>query len=192
MDTRSQRTKQGIAAAFMELLEDRPLAKITVTEICQRADINRATFYKHYLDVPDLHQQLEREILEEFEGFVRGKLLADAVPYREMLVDLLDFSARFGSRYYILCSENAASDLPAKFFRRMNSLVFPLLQERIPSISDQETAMLYQFVSQGSGSVLVQWLRRECDWTKEQIADFIMLVSGAAVQAVLDRRKEQS
>lgn len=192
MDVRSQRTRQLISDAFMELLEDKPAAKITVTEICQKANINRATFYKHYLDVPDLHEQLEQKILKEFEEFVQGKVLTDAVPYREMLVELLDFSARFGSRYYILCTENAASDLPAKSFQMLNSLVFPLMKERIPSISDQEAAMLYQFVSHGSGSMLVQWLRRECNWTAEQMADFIMLISGAAVQSVLNRRKEQS
>ena len=192
MDVRSQRTRQVISDAFMELLRDRTAAKITVTEICQIANINRATFYKHYLDVRDLHEQLEQEILGEFEEFLRGRVLKDALPYREMLVELLDFSARFGSRFYILCSENAGSELPAKSFQLLNSLFFPLMKERIPSISDQEAAMLYQFVSQGSGSLLVHWLRGECNWTKEQMADFIILVSGAAVQSVLDRRKEQS
>ena len=47
MDIRSKKTRQTIAKCFLELLGKTPVSKITVTEICAMAKINRATFYKN-------------------------------------------------------------------------------------------------------------------------------------------------
>ncbi|MBO5365138.1 MAG: TetR family transcriptional regulator, partial [Peptococcaceae bacterium] len=42
------RSKTMIRQAFLELLQEKPYEKITVTDIAQRADLNRSTFYAHY------------------------------------------------------------------------------------------------------------------------------------------------
>lgn len=65
-DRRTQKTRKAIYAALMELLTQKELHKVTVQEISDTADINRATFYKHFLDVYDLYDQLEQEILIEW------------------------------------------------------------------------------------------------------------------------------
>ena len=62
-DRRTLKTKKAICNAMMDLLTQKELHKVTVQEITDIADINRATFYKHYLDVYDLYDQLERDIL---------------------------------------------------------------------------------------------------------------------------------
>ena len=48
------RSRRFIRQAFMELLREKRLEKITVTDIVNRADINRSTFYAHYTDVKAL------------------------------------------------------------------------------------------------------------------------------------------
>ena len=45
------RSRRMIRQAFMDLLHEKPLEKITATDIIRRADINRSTFYAHYPDV---------------------------------------------------------------------------------------------------------------------------------------------
>ena len=51
MDLRVTKTQRAIRAAFLELREKKPLEKITVKELCQRAEILKSTFYDHYADV---------------------------------------------------------------------------------------------------------------------------------------------
>ena len=53
MDRRVKYTKMIIRETFINLLEKKNINKITVSEICKEADINRATFYRYYLDVYD-------------------------------------------------------------------------------------------------------------------------------------------
>lgn len=63
-DRRVRYTKKAIKDSFLELFESKPLEKISVTEICSHADINRGTFYSHYSDPYDLKEQLEEEFIE--------------------------------------------------------------------------------------------------------------------------------
>lgn len=63
-DRRVKYTKKAIKDSFLKLFETKPLEKISVTEICNNADINRGTFYSHYSDPYDLKKSLEDEFLE--------------------------------------------------------------------------------------------------------------------------------
>lgn len=47
-------TKQAIKAAFLELLDEKPLNKISVRDIVERCGINRNSFYYHFQDIPSL------------------------------------------------------------------------------------------------------------------------------------------
>ena len=49
-DARVRFTRKIIQETFLDLLKDKPISKITVKEICDKAKINRGTFYKHYQD----------------------------------------------------------------------------------------------------------------------------------------------
>ena len=60
---RTQRTKRAIYTAFAGLLSEKELHKITVQELVDRADIGRATFYTHYLDIYDLNDKIEGETM---------------------------------------------------------------------------------------------------------------------------------
>jgi len=62
-DRRVIYTKRVIRDSFLELLSEKPVEKISVTEICNNADINRGTFYAHYSDPYDLKQKLTEEIV---------------------------------------------------------------------------------------------------------------------------------
>ena len=66
----SLRSKKLINEALADLLQEKPFEKITVTDVVNRANINRGTFYAHYADIPDvvdhLIQQTFSSIREAF------------------------------------------------------------------------------------------------------------------------------
>lgn len=59
----SIRSKKLIRNALIQLLTEKPLEKITVTDIVKRADINRGTFYAHYADINELLKSVGDEII---------------------------------------------------------------------------------------------------------------------------------
>ena len=62
-DQRVRITKLLIKKTFTELLTKKPIQKISVKELCEKAGINRGTFYSHYEDIYDLLEKIENEIL---------------------------------------------------------------------------------------------------------------------------------
>lgn len=55
-DRRIRRTQEALRRALFELILDRGFEAVTVSEIAERADVGRSTFYKHYADKEDLLQ----------------------------------------------------------------------------------------------------------------------------------------
>ena len=51
LDIRIEKTERAIKQAFMELRREKPVEKIRVKELCDRACINKSTFYAHYQDI---------------------------------------------------------------------------------------------------------------------------------------------
>lgn len=66
-DGRVKYTQMMIKQAFLELLKSMPVEQASVTEICKLADINRATFYRHYENQYDLLSFLENEMFEDIK-----------------------------------------------------------------------------------------------------------------------------
>lgn len=64
MDLRIKRTRQNIINAFIQLRSQKSLEKISIKELAELATINKATFYKHYKDIYDLSDQLEKELMQ--------------------------------------------------------------------------------------------------------------------------------
>ncbi len=72
-DARTRYTKKVIREAFFFCLAEKPLREVTVKAVCDRAEINRATFYRYYRDCYDLLDRLEQEMLSAFREILLGQ-----------------------------------------------------------------------------------------------------------------------
>ena len=69
MDMRAMKTKRSIHNAFLAIRSKKNLEKITVKELCDAAEISKATFYLHYKDIYDLSEQLQMEVVDSIISF---------------------------------------------------------------------------------------------------------------------------
>ena len=69
-DVRITKTKAALSNAFFDMLEIMPLENITVNELCERADVRRATFYKHFKDKNDFTIYLIKDVRDRFDSEV--------------------------------------------------------------------------------------------------------------------------
>lgn len=65
IDRRTLKTKNAIFEALADLMSEKELRQITVRDISDRADIHRVTFYKHFMDIYDVYEQLNKIILSD-------------------------------------------------------------------------------------------------------------------------------
>lgn len=77
----SRRSRRMIREAFEQLLKERGFHKITVTDIVERADLNRSTFYAHYPDIYGIVDEMQEEVIQ------RNMELFGQIQYRNILQD---------------------------------------------------------------------------------------------------------
>lgn len=67
-DMRISKTTRAIKNAFKELITTKPVYRITVTELAEKAEISKGTFYLHYTDIFDLYNKLVKETVDKIAG----------------------------------------------------------------------------------------------------------------------------
>ena len=94
----SIRSRRMIREAFLELLEEKEFGKITVTDITNRADLNRSTFYAHYPDVLGVVEEIQDEIINRNMELVKQmkyrNILKDPMPYLNSICSTLEENIR--------------------------------------------------------------------------------------------------
>ncbi len=124
-DPRVRRTRRYLQEALLSLLEERDIATISVLDIVQRAEINRATFYLHYNDKDAFVTQALDALFDRLVGGVRtfidahGQMSPDAPP--EVLVDLYRTMAERPALYRRLLSNTSPGSFAARLLAFLES-----------------------------------------------------------------------
>ena len=96
------RSRRLIRDAYVNLMQEKPIDKISISDIVREADLNRGTFYAHYSNPMDVLMEIANEILGDVEGFFADfsftDFLQNPMPLllrvEKMLADNLDFYRR--------------------------------------------------------------------------------------------------
>lgn len=113
-DLRVKKTKKAISDSFLKLLQAKPLARISVTELARDAQINKGTFYLHYRDVYDLYQYALRDYLQQIADEITfmDLFLTDIESFAHKLYEL-SASKKFFKNNPFFSTENAPYNMEA-------------------------------------------------------------------------------
>ena len=165
------RSRHLIKQAFAELLNEKDMAKITVTDIVERANISRGTFYAHYLDVYDLYSAILTNIVEAIgEAF-------DDMGIDNIILDpsaAITFGIQFlekNKNYYKLFLTSSYGE---KLIMRIISLAEEKFAHEIESIFPDENVTEYichmYYTLGGVRNILIHWFMNTIDISGEQCA----------------------
>lgn len=123
MDLRVEKTKKSIEEAFLEYRSVRPLEKIKVKELCERAKINKSTFYTHYADIYDLSDQLETEAVQSVLDQIRH--IDDVLDHiADFVYELFRAYSRQECRLNILFSGSRSGLLMDKIAEGLKKMIY--------------------------------------------------------------------
>lgn len=168
-DPRVRHTKERVRKALFQLLREKNFSQITVTEICRLAEINRTTFYKHYLDMNDLLEKTEDDILEDTKKQWQCLHPKNSVEGMETLLSSLQ-EDHYQSIFYIFQTDPLFS---FKISEVICKSVIPSFSAG--SYTPQEQNMIVRLMVYGYGSITRNWLLSTQDdkLSAHELAEFL-------------------
>lgn len=164
--------QEALETAFLQLLQNKPVARISVTELCRRAGVNRSTFYAHYLDIYDLQDKVCKRFIDEiFLGTVQNI----GTPRQ---TDPFEITQAYTMRALQITLEHR--DLCRLLIRPGSSLSSQLLDEvlrwccgRYNQYAENGNALYleeYTMAIGGSISLWIKWIQSDCNTDPEHLA----------------------
>ncbi|MDR1398335.1 MAG: TetR/AcrR family transcriptional regulator [Treponema sp.] len=151
--------KTVLRNSLIELMQSRPIQDISVTEICNKAEISRTTFYTHYRNQYVLLRQLEDETLSSVEDMLKKYDKRSIRDIQQMLEGILKYIADNSHSIQTLLSENGDINFQKRFLRRFTDT--EKMREYFTEMTDDAEKAEYHlvFVVSGSIALLQRWLK---------------------------------
>lgn len=167
---RVQMTKRLLKDSVFELLELKPLNKITIKEICDNANINRTTFYKYYGDQYSLVKEAEDELLNKTSEFILNINKKNEKVI--ILSEFLDYIKKNADIFRILLNPNSNTDFRYKL---LNVVVIIVTSENYNlNLNDEDKKYLYEMIIMGSIGTVELWLNSSCKKPVDNLAELIL------------------
>ena len=184
IDRRVKYTKMVIKNSFLALAKQKPISKISVKEICQDADINRATFYAHYADQYDLLRRIEDEFIEDVNRYL------ESAPHDcsegesvEMLTRIFEYIRENADACAVLLSEKG-DIIFQKQVMMITHKQFVADMTSVKTMSREDAEYLYVFVAIGSVGIVQKWLAEGMKKPARELAEMILTITQKGMLAL--------
>ncbi len=189
MDRRIKYTKKVIKDTFLNLLEKKDISNITVTEICETADINRGTFYRYYMDVYDLLKNIEQEFIDEIKNSPSIEKMEDHSIY-SFTKGILSIFENNKKLVKILFS----TDNNVYFLNEVLDVAYEKCigrwEQLQPDIDSSELENAVVFIFNGALGVINYWIKNNFSPASDDIARYIEMYSLHGAKKYLPKNKQ--
>lgn len=162
-DRRTKYTKMVISEAFMRLIKNKPIQKITVADICALADISRPTFYLHYSDIYALIDEIgENMIVSANLGEMAALTLDKPNKIHDIIVNLIRVVESNADIYRICVLERGTPTvLPARIKEELKNTIMKKFED--DNIFDERADKKYilEFIQSAFNSIIYCWLNKK-------------------------------
>jgi AcrR family transcriptional regulator len=172
MDRRVKYTKQVIKDAFLELLQQKDITKISVMELCKKCDINRATFYRYYIDIYDLLKNIQDSFVSEI---VNSDAMNDLPNYTiyDYTKEILEIFFNNKKLVKILFDTNnniyfINDVLDIAYEKLINKWL-----EAFPSSNEEEIEFAVVYIFNGALGIINYWIKNDFEQDIDTISNYI-------------------
>ncbi len=174
-DPRIARTEAAIRAAFIRLVEERGYARVSVKDICDRAEINRNTFYLHYTDKDALMSQVVNNLLAEqaipIAQVASHLSTASPAQVEEIVSNILSLLSEEIAFYRIMFTDPAMQSYVQQLYHTAVALVTARSKRQISPVA--LSYLVYGFIG-----VITEWLNRPSQDTSDIVPTLSRLLIG--------------
>ncbi|QMU12067.1 TetR/AcrR family transcriptional regulator [Mammaliicoccus lentus] len=192
-DRRVRKSKAAIKKAFIQLLEDSQIERITIRQISDKADINRGTFYLNYDDKYALLEEMEDEQIADLKKIIDIRKVNLAQKTAEEFIEI--FSNEVIKKVIIHISENIEFyhailnlDRTSKIEERITDMILSNINYLIGennTVYGVPDDYYLRYVSGALMSMVKYWVHDENRVSIEELVQYIVTISTRGPLSIL-------
>lgn len=161
-------TKEWITGSLLGLLQNKPLSKLTISEVVKKAGVSRMAFYRNY---ESLEQVLEEYYEPKFADIFQK--IAFQTSHQQKLTDLTNFFLALSGDFQTAI-EGGYTELLYQIFKRHIAQFYDEIIP-FPDWTGAKRDYWIHFMSAGVFEIWVMWIKNGQKETLEEISSLIRL-----------------
>ena len=178
-DPRARATRDRIVNAYVKLLLEEERESISINDICSRSQINRTTFYLHYLNISDIEEDIEKTVLNKFMQLLDNTDLDDFLYGRKEFLNTVNETIVSEIGFYskiLLVNQNVS------FLEKINSSIRDRLRTTLiakTSIPPAQIDLILTFAVAGRTAVYRRWIINGFKPSAEVVSEMLEKISSS-------------
>ena len=185
----SQMTKRALVASLKELMAEKPLDKITVTDLTEHCGVNRMTFYYHFKDIYDL---VEWACVEEAARALAGKKTYDT--WQQGFLQILQ-SLQKDKVFYINVYHSISREYIEQYLYKLTyDLMIGVVEEKAAgmTVREEDKEFIADFYKYAFVGLMLDWIRGGMKGEPQVLIDRLsVLIRGDVEKALNHYRADQ-
>ena len=176
---RTRLSKILLKNALMDLLSEKgSVTKISVRELCERADLNRSTFNAHYSEPTELLEEVEAELLDATREHLQKIGAENDIGAHRYLLSFLMYIKENDKPFRTLLIDAGDPEFRSKF---MQQSIIQFIENLNISFPKDQEQYIYSYILNGSTGVIIQWMRSDYSIDENALVDLLFFINQSAL-----------
>lgn len=176
---RTRLSKMLFKNALMDLLKEKgSINKVSVRELCDRAELNRSTFYAHYQEPNDLLNEIETELLDATEEHLEKIGAENDVGAHKYILSFLQYIRQNDKPFRTLLIDSTDPEFRSRFMQQSIIQFVDNLRIELPKELEQ---YIFSYILNGSTGIIIQWIRSDYAADENEIVNLLFSINNSAL-----------
>lgn len=180
----AQQTKNAIRRAFIQLLNERPLDKISIKDIAEKGAVNRNTFYYYYADIYALVEDILQLEIQDFQSKLRRY---DS--WQEAFRDATAFASQNKRAVYHLYNSGNQETLRRYYHKVTLAAMTSYIRDQAEGLpaDDEDIRVLSEFYAAALSGLTALWLQNGMKYDTDAYIDHLGHLLDGNIRRALER-----
>lgn len=176
---RTRLSKMLFKNALMDLLKEKgSINKVSVRELCDRAELNRSTFYAHYNEPNDLLIEIETELLDATEEHLKKIGAENEIGAHKYILSFLQYIRQNDKPFRALLIDSTDPEFRSRFMQQSIIQFVENLRIVLPKELEQ---YIFSYILNGSTGIIIQWIRSNYASDENEIVNLLFSINNSAL-----------
>lgn len=176
---RTRLSKMLFKNALTDLLKEKgSINKVSVRELCDRAELNRSTFYAHYQEPNDLLIEIETELLDATEEHLKKIGAENEIGAHKYILSFLQYIRQNDKPFRALLIDSTDPEFRSRFMQQSIIQFVENLRIVLPKELEQ---YIFSYILNGSTGIIIQWIRSDYAADENEIVNLLFSINNSAL-----------